>query len=240
MNFWCICLITLFFDTSVNVFAQSERPVIYMLPGQGADARLFSKIDLPDHKVVDIIYHIPSDDVTMKEYAEELSKQIDTSEKFILVGVSMGGMLSSEMADFLSPEKVILISSAKDNNELPSRYNFQKKLPLYKLVSGRLSKIGAQIMQPIVEPDRKVEKEIFKSMLKAKDEEFMKNSIRMIIEWEKEDHDESIIHIHGDNDHTIPFKNIDCDYVVKDGSHMIALTKPKKITELILQIINEN
>lgn len=223
-----------------NMIAQQKNPTIYLLPGQGADHRLFSKFDFPDYKVIDIKYHVPAKGTRMKEYAVELSSQIDSSEEYILIGTSIGGMLSSEMSEFLNPEKIIIISSAKNKNELPGRYNFQKKLPIYKLVSPGLSKRGAMIMQPIVEPDRNKEKETFKAMLKDKDKKFMRRSIEMIVEWTKEDNDDSIIHIHGDDDSTIPIKNVSCDYLIKDGSHMMTLTRGEELSELINNILREN
>lgn len=173
----------------------------------------------------------------MKAYAVELSNQIDQSNPFILIGTSIGGMLSCEMNEFMNPEKVIIISSAQNKYELPGRYNFQKKFPIHKLVSKGMAKTGALILQPIVEPDRNKEKETFVSMLKAKDKTFLKRSIEMIVEWEKESFDESIIHIHGDNDHTVPIENINCQYIIENGSHMITLTRAEEINSILNEIL---
>lgn len=222
---------------STTVLAQDAKPTIYLLPGQGADYRLFSKLDLGNHPYQHIIYHIPKKGSSMKDYAIELSKQIDQTKPFILIGTSIGGMLSCEMNEFLNPEKIIIISSAQNKDQLPAKYNFQKKLPLYKLVSKGMAKRGALIMQPIVEPDRNKEKEIFVSMLKAKDKEFMKRSIQMIIEWDKESYDESIIHIHGEHDNTIPIKNVNHQYMVKEGSHMITLTRSQEINNILKEVL---
>lgn len=240
MRIHLLLIPSLVFFISINGFTQADEPVIYLLPGQGADERLFSKFEFPNHKVIDIDYPVPEDGTKMSEYARQLSTQIDTTKKFILIGTSIGGMLSSEMTEFMNPEKVIIISSAKNKNELPGRYNFQKKFPIYKLVGGWLAKRGALIMQPIVEPDRNKEKEIFVSMLKAKDKKFMKNSIRMIIEWDKESFDESIIHIHGNKDNTIPIKNVNYDYLIEDGSHMMTLTRSEELNALIIKLLDDS
>lgn len=233
LTFWIIFL------SISSSLAQEDLPTIYLLPGQGADHRLFSKFEFPDYKVIDIKYHIPKKGARMKGYAEQLSSQIDTTEKYILIGTSIGGMLSSEMSEFLNPEKIIIISSAKNKNELPGRYNFQKKIPIYKLVSPSVSRWGAMIMQPIVEPDRNKEKEIFKSMLRDKNKYYMRRSIEMIIEWEKESNNENIIHIHGDDDSTIPVKNVNYDYLIEDGSHMMTLTRGKELNTVILKILQD-
>lgn len=212
---------------------------IYLIPGQGADYRLFNNFDLGDNfEIKHIEYSIPKKGMTLKNYAIELSKQIDTSADFILIGTSMGGMLACEMMDFLHPKKVILISSAKCRNELPSRYRHQKYFPLYKILPGFIGKLGAIILQPIVEPDRNVEKDTFVKMLKSKHPKFMKRSIKMVIEWDKKEVNNNIFHIHGDNDNTLPLKNISANFIVKNGSHMMTLTKGKELSQLILTHIN--
>lgn len=222
---------------ALNSFGQNNTKV-YLLPGQGSDERLFSKIQLDStFETVNIALPVPEKGMKMKEFAHIVSKQIDTTENFILIGTSMGGMVCCELAEFLKPEKVIIISSAKCRSELPFRYRFQHKIPLNKIVPKRLVKIGAQILQPIVEPDRKLHKDIFKSMLKAKTPFYYKWTVNMIINWEKETCNENIIHIHGTKDHTLPIRNIKANYIIDNGSHMMTLTRGEEINKLINEIL---
>ncbi len=222
------------FLISFGLLAQKSRMRVYLIPGQGADYRLFNNLHLGnDLDTIHVRYSIPEKGMSMAEYAKLLAVQIDTSQPFAIIGTSLGGMLAVEMNDFLHPEKVIVVSSAKSRDELPGRYRFQKAIPIYKLFTGIGIKLGARIMQPIVEPDRRKEKETFKAMLKAKDPKFMKRSVSMIISWEREEYGENIIHIHGDNDHTLPLKNVRCDQVIPNGSHMMTLTRGNEISELM-------
>jgi esterase/lipase len=55
----------------------------------------------------------------------------------VLIGTSLGGMLASEMSEILNPDHVILLASAKNKDELPFKYTFQRYFPVYKLVGGR-------------------------------------------------------------------------------------------------------
>ncbi|MFN8256541.1 MAG: alpha/beta hydrolase [Bacteroidales bacterium] len=218
----------------------SPKTFIYLIPGQGSDYRLFKNLSFDTAYTLQYIsWPLPAKDMTMTEFAKEISHQIDTTQKFILIGVSLGGMVATEICEYLHPEKTILISSAKCRNELPGRYKFQRKFPVYKIVPGRLAKLGAKILQPIVEPDRKNEKQTCKNMLKDKDPEFLKRTIKMILEWERMDYNSEIIHIHGDNDHTIPARNVKYNYLVKNGSHMMTLTKGEEISKLINIILSE-
>lgn len=211
---------------------------IYLLAGQGADERLFKNLDFPDqYKVNYIEYSIPTSEKSLEEYACTLSNQIDQSKPFILIGVSLGGMLATEMCDFMNPLKTIIIASAKNANELPRTFKFQKKVPLYKLAGKSNVKWGARFLQPIVEPDRRREKDTFKAMLKDKDPEFLLRTIPMIMTWEREQSCDEIIHIHGTKDHTIPFKNVQSDYQIHGGSHMITLTESDKLNRILNDIL---
>jgi hypothetical protein len=137
----------------------------------------------------------------------------------------------------MNPKKIILISSAKCRAELPIRYKFQRGFPVYRIVSGKLAKKGAEIMQPLVEPNRNKEKETFISMLNDKDPDFLKRTIKMILEWKRVDYRGDIIHIQGDKDRTIPIRNVKYNYLVKNGSHMMVLTRGVEISKLVNEIL---
>lgn len=211
---------------------------VYLIPGQGADQRLFNHLTLDSNfEVHHIQYFTPEKGTSLAEYARQLSAQIDTTQPFVLIGTSLGGMLACEMTDFLTPQKVIVISSAKSRDELPFRYKFMRVIPLYKLVPPRFVKGGARIMQPLVEPDRKKEKETFKSMLKAKNPHFMKRTVAMIINWDRDSIPPNITHIHGTKDHTLPIRKVNPTHVVDDGSHMMTLTKGEELSLLLMEIL---
>ncbi len=221
--------------------AQETKTVVYLIPGQGADARQFSRLKIePQFEVRNIEYFTPQKGVKMHEFAQVLAQQIDTTGSYVIIGVSLGGMLAVEMADFLDPEKIILISSAKCRDELPGRYTFQKTIPINKLVPAKMTKWGAKLLQPLVEPDSKSDREFFLEMLNDKDPVFLKRTANMIIRWEKNEYMPDIVHIHGDNDHTIPIRSVDYDYLVADGSHMMVYTRADEISRLINTILLED
>lgn len=174
----------------------------------------------------------------MKEFAKILSTEIDTTEPFILIGASFGGMLAVEISEILSPEKTIIISSAKNRKELPFRYKFQRVIPLYEIFPPGVLKWGAKRMQPIVEPDRNKNKETFKSMLDRKEPKYMKRTIRMLCKWDRKENSTTIIHIHGTKDHTLPYRKIENpDYTIEEGSHMMTLTRGEDISQIINTIL---
>ena len=224
---------------TVTIKAQVQKTKIYLIHGQGSDARLFSKLTLnAAFDTFCLNLPVPAKGTNMQSFAQQLIPKIDTSGPFILIGVSLGGMVAAELNDILHPLKTIIISSAKNNNELPKRYKFMRAFPLYKLFPAGFLKASSFMMQPLVEPDRKKEKAIFKSMLRKKDKHFLKRTIPMIVNWDKKcNNGKVLMHIHGTKDHTIPIKNITESIAITNGSHMMVLTQADLISEKINEIL---
>ncbi len=214
---------------------------VYLFPGQGSDRRIFDSLHFDEKYQLNFVdYGCPDKHQSMQDFAKTLLSEIDASKEFILIGVSLGGMICAELAELVDAKKVIVISSAKNRNELPLRYRFQRILPLYRLVPPQLMLWGAKFMQPLVEPDRNKNKETFVAMLGSKKALYMKRTVGMIIHWNKKSNSKKIVHIHGRKDHTLPFRKIKApDYVVVEGSHMMTLTGAVEINVLLQQILLE-
>jgi pimeloyl-ACP methyl ester carboxylesterase len=224
----------------LNVFCQTKT-TIYCFHGQGSTGAIFSDLDLDTSYTIRLVeYGAPEKGMTMPSFARALATQIDTTAPFILLGVSLGGMLCAELSEMLHPKQTIIISSAKNRDELPFRYTFQKAIPLYKLFPGKLLVAGAKILQPIVEPDRRKNKATFKEMLASKNATYMKRTIPLIIHWERTSNTHKIYHLHGTNDHTLPYRKIKSpDYTIDDGSHMMTLTRAKDISTVLRVILEK-
>ena len=216
-----------------------DRLTIYLFPGQGADHRLFSKFEFgDDYKVVHITYPEPRAGETIKSFAWEIAPQIDQSEPYVLIGTSLGGMICCELAAFMKPEKVIIISSARCRHELRPFYKIQSWLRINKLLPGRLLKWGALFFRPFVEPDVLKNRDVFEDMMRSKTAQYFTHTVNMIVNWDREESDPSIVHIHGTGDRTLPFKRIKrADYVVPGGSHMMTLTRGEEVFRVICGIL---
>jgi pimeloyl-ACP methyl ester carboxylesterase len=222
-----------FFFLFITISATAQH-TLYLFPGQGSDSAIFSKMNIPDSFTLRYMnLPTPNKGEMLPEYAQRFISEIDTTKPYSLIGVSLGGMICSELAEMLKPEKVIIISSAKCASELPAKYSFQQKVRLNRAIPASWYRRGALLLQPLVEPDRNKEKSTFKHMLRSKDKVYMKRAVDMIINWQKESYKESIIHIHGDKDNTIPIKNVKPTIVIIGGSHMMALTRGEDLGKLI-------
>tara|TARA_B100000508_G_scaffold140088_1_gene140088 strand:- start:9965 stop:10672 length:708 start_codon:yes stop_codon:yes gene_type:complete len=216
-----------------------EKTDVYLLPGQGADCRLFADIDLDTtrYNPICLAYSTPREHENMRQFASRIAKEVDTTRSFYLIGVSLGGMIATEISHQLKPDKTIIISSAKNRKELPARYKFQKVVPIYDWIPPALLKKGALFLQPIVEPDRDKYEATFIDMLSSKPPLYFERTIALIVNWNRTETSADIIHIHGTKDHTIPIRNVVDPTVIQNGSHMMTLTKSQEISEVLSKLL---
>ena len=95
---------------------------VYFMPGMAASSSIFERIKLPEEQfeMHFLEWVLPENKETLLDYAKRMAQNIK-HENVVLIGVSFGGILVQEMAQFVSARKVIIISSVKSNKELPSR-----------------------------------------------------------------------------------------------------------------------
>ena len=212
----------------------SQPCTVYLLPGHGADERIFSRLNLKEYPTKVLSYPIPRKTETFTEYAKRIASQIDTSRAFALVGMSFGGMIAVELTKHIDPAQVILISSAKCSQELPPLYKSFRGFPIHKVLGGGFFKWWGIRLQPMMEPIPKEDQSFFQSMLKAKDPKYVKRTIAYIITWEERACDKNIVHIHGAQDKTLPYKNVSPTITLSDAGHMMVYTHAQEVSKLII------
>jgi len=217
----------------------SKIPV-YFMPGLAASAQIFERIVLPDaiFETVLLEWEIPLDNETLLQYAKRMTQKI-THPNPVLIGVSFGGILVQEMAQFIQARKVIIISSVKTNLEFPRRMKVAKTTKAYKLIPTNLISnieslsrfsFGTKINQRL---------KLYEKFLRVRDKRYLDWAVEQVILWPRTVADESVIHIHGDEDDVFPIKNIQNCIVVKGGTHVMILTKYKWLNENLPKIILE-
>src|SRR4051812_28671655 len=108
---------------------------VYLISGLGADKRAFAYLKLdPALNLIPIDWIDTLPNETLEAYAIRLAQKIDTTQPFCLIGLSLGGIMASEISTILKPQKTILLSSVSCYNELPALYKFGGKLKLHKLI----------------------------------------------------------------------------------------------------------
>ncbi len=217
----------------------SKIPV-YMMPGLAASSTIFERIVLPDaiFEIVLLEWEIPLDNETLSEYAKRIAKKIIHPNP-VLIGVSFGGILVQEMAQFINARKVIIISSVKTNLEFPLRMKVAKTTKAYKLIPTNLIANVESLSKFSFGTTINKRLKLYEKFLRVRDKLYLDWAVEQIVLWDRTIADENVIHIHGDEDDVFPIKNIQNCIVLKEGTHVMILSKYKWLNENLPKLILE-
>ena len=211
---------------------------VYFMPGLAASSLIFERIVLPDSlfEVHLLDWELPIENESLKDYAKRMAEKI-TAPNPVLIGVSFGGILVQEMAAFLNPLKVIIISSVKSNIEFPRRMKIAKTTKAYKLIPtsifSNMEKLSAFSFGKSIAHRLK----LYERYLSVRDVHYLDWAIERILLWDRTQVDPNVIHIHGDADEVFPIQYIKDCIVVKGGTHIMILSKYKWLNENLPAII---
>lgn len=208
------------------------------MPGLAASSLIFEKIKLPEDifEIYLLDWQIPKDKETLTAYAKRMAANIK-HENAVLIGVSFGGVLVQEMAQFLNLRKLIIISSVKTNLELPLRMKIAKSTKAYKLVPTSLLQNVEILSKFSFGTVIKQRLKLYEKYLSMREKSYLDWAIKQMILWNRTEADKSVIHIHGDTDEIFPIKNIKNCIIVKGGTHIMILSKYKWFNENLPNII---
>ncbi len=213
---------------------------IYLMPGMAASPKIFEYIRLPEpeFKLHFLEWMIPEKQESISDYALRMCKHIEF-ENVVLVGVSFGGVLVQEMSKHISVRKLIIVSSVKQQSELPKQMLIAKTTMAYKLVPTQLASKIDVVAKYAFGNNVTKRLELYKKYLSVNDSNYLSWAIERMVCWNQQVAPEGLVHIHGDNDSVFPIKNINDCIVIKGGTHIMIINKYKWFNENLPKIILE-
>src|SRR5260221_248687 len=178
---------------------------IYFISGVGASKKLFSFLDLSFCNPVFIDWIPPLKEEPLQHYALRIKATIP-NEHPVIVGISFGGMLASEIARSDPKSRAMIISSNKTSSELPSFLRLGNYLPIYKWIPDNILKNEMIISKFFFGVKGDEQKKLHKIILKETDIPFTKWAISAILKWKSSKPTHNIIHIHGTSDRLLPYR----------------------------------
>jgi len=210
---------------------------VYFIPGIAADSRIFKYIELPDgFEAVFINYIKPFTDESLSAYASRLAERIDTTESFYIIGVSLGGIMASEISNRYNPISTIIIGSIPVVSQLPGYYRTIRKLKIQKLIPGSLYKISAIIKNSFTSSSAEDKKIIIK-MIWDTDSAFICWGIDAVLNWTNHQVPKSLFHIHGTRDEVFPYAFTSPTHTILKGGHVLVITHAVEINKIIKEIL---
>ena len=215
---------------------------LYFISGLGADERMFQKLTLPEEfKINHVKWPELSDDETLQTYCIKISKTIDTSQEFIFIGLSFGGIIATEISKFLQPKLTIIISSIATRNELPFYYKIFGVLRLNKLVPVYLFNKVYPFTYWYFGVTQQKDKLLLKEIIHDTSPKFLNWAINEILNWQNNVRPDNLYHLHGTNDRLFPFKFTKADIGLKNCGHLMVHINANSISDLIkTRLISSN
>ena len=179
---------------------------IYCFSGLGADYRVFNRLDVSPHKMIHIDWVDPNKKESLKDYAIRLSKQINTAERYALLGISFGGMIAIEVAKHLRANQLILLSTIVTKDEISKRYQLIRFFRLHHFVPIGWLKKKHLLNSYFFGLKKREDIRIFHQILEDTDTTFLRWAINAILSWQNTEMVPAV-RIHGKNDQIIPPKS---------------------------------
>lgn len=209
---------------------------VYFIAGLGANRRAFDYLDLTWCNAVFIDWITPLPKENLVAYALRL-RQLITENYPVIVGVSFGGMLVTEMAKADPTIKAIIISSNKTYKEFPAYLRMWKYVPIYKLLNPKLTKATGGLGLMILGPQGIKQKETFRKILAETDPAFTVWAIYAILHWKNEIIPPNVTHIHGSGDRLLPARFVKAHYLINKGRHIMIMDKADELSALLMKIL---
>lgn len=208
---------------------------LYLLPGLGADHRLFGRLDLRGHSVHYLDWPTMPEGSTLKDYATQLAGQVDRSKQHVLIGVSMGGMVAQELAGMTNPARTIIISSWKGRQEMPLHIRILKGTHPERVLTSTVLKQTLPLARWQMGVEAPEDVALFDELLHVHGVDQLKTQINACVTWEGPAKPvEHLVHIHGDHDRLMPIAQVKGAIAIPGGSHFMVLAQPKAVQEQVL------
>ena len=215
---------------------KTEKTHIYFVPGLAASSKIFEYLKFPEEKyeLHFLEWLLPlSEKETIEDYAKRMAVYVTESNP-VLVGVSFGGIIVQEMSKYLSPKKIILVSSVKSRDELPKRLKAIQLTKAYKLFPTKaISNIEEFSIYAFGDIAKK-RVGLYKEYLSIRNEKYLAWAIYNMLHWQQISPLKNILHIHGNDDGVFPIKHIKNCVTIDKGTHIMILNKAKSISKIII------
>ena len=211
------------------------QPTLFLFPGLGADGRVFARQRFGPYKIVVPPWIEPEADETLNEYTRRLAAGIDWPRRFVLGGVSFGGMAAQEMTQHVHPVGLVLLASRTVSRS--------RAVPLF-VANSLIQARPDQPVESIADIPRRLhevyadfpdeEKLLFADMLANEPVERLRRFARMVAPWHGVERVPCPrVVIHGTNDKVIPPEMSEPDVLIEGAGHLVNWTHADQVNQAI-------
>ncbi|WP_210518313.1 alpha/beta hydrolase [Hymenobacter terricola] len=212
--------------------------VFYLIPGLGADERVFQFLHLRGE--THVLQWLPpqSRNEPLPHYAARLAAAVPAAQVCWLVGVSFGGVLALEVAQLRPLAQVVLISSFAGPSELPWLGKLARATGLHHLLPPQLLPRIPRVAQWFFGVRNGRDYQLLRQILCDTDPDFTRWAIAQLLQWPGRPAP-PVVRIHGTEDRLLPAGGAPGQYQLA-GGHLIIISRAAEISQILNQLAAEN
>lgn len=211
-------------------------PPLILLPGMGADERLFKhQVDAFPNVVVPP-WPRPERGESLADYARRVAASVDPGRPCFVGGASFGGFVALEMAPHLDCLGCFLIGSARGPAGMSRPIRMMRRFgrPLGAMPFGWIGPAAwvarwtvGQFCHPLTRA--------FLRHLQHTDSHFIRWGFSAALTWTPSPEAAAVrvFQIHGERDRLFPSGRSGAEVILPGGGHLISLTRPNAVNDFL-------
>lgn len=208
-----------------------ESVPLILLPGMGADSRMFRAQQLAFPQLVVPTWIAPEPRESLAHYASRMVERYSASTDCLIGGASFGGVVALEMACLIQPRACFLIGSLRDPAGLPRTFQWFKSMSGVTRYAPAAARLGLWTIGFAL---GSVSRGVLRQLSEA-DGTFLSWAMRALLEWQPspEVTNLNVVQIHGDRDWLLPVSLSRADRTIQSAGHLLSITHPEEVNDFI-------
>ena len=212
--------------------SSEPRNRLILLPGLGADARMFEtqRERFPHLEVPDWLD--PHKRETLESYGQRFAESLEYDENCIVGGTSFGGMLAVEMSRHITPRKLILIGSALSFSEITFLLRTVSRLARWMPPSAfRLGVLQTRLTARWFGLQTQAQRQLSNQMMSDAAPAFVRWGCIALSNWSGLSTELPIARLHGAEDRIIPPLNDGSQTLIPEAGHVPSMSHPQAVND---------
>ena len=207
----------------------------YLIPGLGADERVFRRLRLPGPSRV--LRWLPPAAPTepLTRYAARLAAAVPADAPCWLVGVSFGGLLAQEIGRLRPLARVVLISSLGGPRDLPPLLRLAGATGLPRLLPFGVLKWLPRLAQWFFGARGGPEYRLLRQILRDTDPAFARWATAQLLAWRGPGL-AGAVRLHGTRDRLLPAGAARIDYPVPGAGHFLIVSHAARVSAVLREV----
>ena len=218
-----------------------QRKKIFLFTGLGADERAFSYIKFPgDYHIIHVYWLKPEKNESLLSYCRRLIEKYEIHRTDVLIGLSFGGIVATEIHILLNSSLTVLISSVATADELPVSYKIAGKINFNKIIPKSFYNNPDLLKKYFFNLKSEEQIKLFDEILKKSDVDFVSWAIDKILHWHNSKKPSRLYKINGSADRILPVKRRNTDFFIVNGNHFLTWQKPEEVSDIIQGLLQKH